>query len=373
MRAYLGLLVAGGVAMGSQSIVAEEIRIGFANPLSGPYAVSGHRNEIAVDMAIIDINENGGLLDREVRMVAIDDACGLEQAVAAARELIKAEVDVVIGHMCSHASLLAAGLYETADTLMITPDSTHPRVTEEGRRNVFRLIGRNDQEGRLAAEFLARRWPGEQIAIVHDGSTYGEAIAATARKHLRERGEVEAIYDFFAPGEQDFEALVTRLHRERIGVVYVGGYGPDAGRIARAAREIDDFDLQIVGGDSLDMDELWDVAGNAGEGVIFSERRNDSDALTANMLERLEARGIGERVEGIAAYYAAVEVWAQAVERAGTLDTETVADTLRRSTFDTIVGSVAFDEKGDLEGAAWQWMMWSEGIHVPLSDAASTQ
>ena len=64
---------------------------------------------------------------------------------------------------------------------MITPSSTHPRLTEEGRQNVFRLIGRDDRQGKLAGDFLAEHWRGRQIAIVHDGSTYGEGLALEAR------------------------------------------------------------------------------------------------------------------------------------------------------------------------------------------------
>ena len=64
------------------------------------------------------------------------------------RKLVEAGVVVVIGHFCSHASLMAAAIYEAVGIVMITPDSTHPRLTEEGRRNVFRLTGRDD---RLAA------------------------------------------------------------------------------------------------------------------------------------------------------------------------------------------------------------------------------
>ena len=372
MRWHFGLLCILGLAVGPHKVAWADVQIGFANPLSGPYALSGERNQIAVDLAVRDINKNGGVLGQKVTMVSVDDACGLEQSVAAARALVGAVVHVVIGHLCSHSSLLAAGLYETADILMVTPDSTHPRLTEEGRRNVFRLVGRDDEQGRLAGDFLTDRWAGEQIAILHDGSTYGEGLAAAARSQLRDWGEVEAIYDLYTPGQDDFTDLVARLRREQIEVLYVGGYGPDAGLIARTARQ-EGLDLQIVGGDGLAMDEFWGVAGEAGEGVIFSGRPTDgARADTATMLERFRSRGLGERTGGIGAY-AAVQVWAQAVERAGKLDFQLVAEALRHASFDTVLGRVAFDRKGDLKGAAWQWMMWSDGSHVPGHRRVETQ
>ena len=136
--------------------------------------------------------------------------------------------------MAPHSSLLAAGVYEAADVLMITPSSTHPRLTEEGRQNVFRLIGRDDSQGKLAGDFLAERFARKRIAILHDGSTYGEGLAREARQQLRARGETEIIYGLLH-ARRDYADVLRRLRQARIDVLYVGGYGPDAGRIVRAA------------------------------------------------------------------------------------------------------------------------------------------
>jgi branched-chain amino acid transport system substrate-binding protein len=366
MRLYLSLLLFGmALAAAAPPAAAAEIRIGFANPLTGPFARSGERNRVAVEMAVADLNERGGVLGEPVKLITADDACGLQRSVEAARELVGAGVRFVVGHFCSHSSLLAAGIYETADVLMMTPFSTHPRVTEEGRQNVFRLYGRDDRQGRLAGDFLADRWRGGQIAILHDGSTYGEGLAREARKQLRARGETEAIYDLYTPDADDYAGLLERLERVGIDVLYIGGYGPDAGRILRTARARDD-DLQLVGGDGLDMDEFWAVTGELGEGTIFSGRPNvRARPEAARLLSRFRERGLGTRDAGLGAY-AAVQVWAEAVERAGTFKLEPVARALRRGRFNTVLGAVAFDAKGDLDGAAWQWKVWTDGDYVPL-------
>lgn len=207
MCRQLVLLLAVIVALAGSGPAAAETRIGFANPLSGPYALSGQRNRVAVETAVHDLNRRGGVLGEQVQLVMVDDACGLDQALVAARKLVAARVQVVVGHLCSHSSLLAAGVYETADILMISPDSTHPRLTEEGRGNVFRLIGRDDQQGQVAADLLAERWAGRRIAILNDRTTYGEGLAAEARKRLRQHGVIEAIYDVYVPGAKDYSAL----------------------------------------------------------------------------------------------------------------------------------------------------------------------
>ena len=366
---YRGLscLLAGALALACGSAQAE-VKIGFASPLSGEYAFTGGRNGIAVELAVRRLNEAGGVLGQPVALLAVDDACGLERAVEAARQLVAAGVVMVIGLMCSHSSLLAAGVYETADVLMISPSSTHPRLTEEGRGNVFRLNGRDDQQGWLAGDFLARNWPGEAIAILHDDSTYGEGLASHTRRRLRAHGVREALYDLYPPGELDHTALAARLKAAAIEVLYIGGYGPDAARILRAVRARGD-DLQLVGGDGLGMDEFWTIAGRVAEGTLFSARPSPPTLPAAiELLADFRARGLGTRSGGIAAY-AAVEAWSQAAERAGSVKLPVVADMLRRGRFATVLGPIAFDGKGDLAGASWQWQRWSGSSYLPLRDS----
>ena len=370
MRLYLSLIFGMALATAPPHDAASDIPIGFANPLTGPFSLSGERNHVAVELAVRDLNENGGVLGQKVTLIAADDACGVKRAMTAARKLVEAGVRVVVGHGCSHSSLLAAGIYEAADVLMITPSSTHPRLTEEGRRNVFRLIGRDDSQGKLAGDFLAERFARKRIAILHDGSTYGEGLASEAREQLRVRGETEIIYGLYTPAAADYADVLRRLRQARIDVLYVGGYGPDAGRIVRAARERGDG-LQLIGGDGLGMEGFWSVAGKSGERTIFSGRpdvRNRPDA--AAILEQLHRRDLGPGIGGVGAY-AAVQVWAQAVERAGSFELAAVTETLRRSRFQTVLGQVAFDQKGDLEDAAWQWKVWTDGDYVPLEKFAT--
>jgi branched-chain amino acid transport system substrate-binding protein len=353
------------VASVLSSPVAADIAIGFANPLSGPYAAWGNRNRVAVALAVEDLNADGGVLGQKVRLVEADDVCGLEQAVVAARRLVDAGVRFVAGHLCSHSSLMAAGVYETFGILMISPDSTHPRLTEEGRRNVFRLVGRDDRQGTLAGDFLARNYRGKNIAIVHDGTVYGRGLAVQTRRRLHQLGIVEALYAAYRPGAPAYDALVARLGCHAIDVLYVGGYGRDAGLILRGARE-QGSRVQLVGGDGIGMDEFWAVAGEAGEGTIFSARpaiRWHTDASAVRVAFRM--RGLGPGTQGVAAY-AAVELWAEAVERAGTTDLAMVADELRRGRFHTVLGRVAFDDNGDLRGAGWQMQIWSDSDYGPL-------
>ncbi|MGD9512245.1 MAG: branched-chain amino acid ABC transporter substrate-binding protein [Geminicoccaceae bacterium] len=354
----MSLLFGSGAAAG-------EVRLGLANPFSGPLAASGERNRVTVDLAVRTLNERGGVLGDEIRLIAADDGCNIEQAASAALDLIKAGVRAVIGHMCSHASLIAAPAYETVGIPMLTPSSTHPRLTEEGRSNVFRLIGRDDDQGRLAGDFLAQLQPSRPIAIVHDGSTYGSGLAWQARAELRRNGIREAVFATYVPGTSDHTTLVGQLAREAIGVLYIAGYAPDAGRIVRQARERG-LELQVAGGDGLGGPEFWTEAGDAGEGTRFSARPDPSTSPEAGVVVgALKALGI-EMPSDVLAAYAAVQVWAEAARRTGSTDPVAVTAALHRGRFETVLGRVSFDERGDLVGASWRWRVWREGRQVSL-------
>ena len=369
MRRHFGLMLAVATVLAGAETRAADIRIGFASALSGPYAATGTRYRAAVEVAVEQLNWDGGLLGRPVRVITADDACGVEQAEAAAHELVDAGVSFVIGHLCSHSSLVAAAVYEAAGVPMLSTTSSHPRLTEEGRGNVFRLIGRDDRQGQIAGDFLAERWPRGKIAILDDGSTYGAGLADQTRRRLRERGVSEALDASYPPGADDYTALVEKLQRSGIEVAYVGGYGPDAARIVRTARQRGD-DIQLIGGHGLGMPEFWTIAGKAGVGTIFTGRRDTGlGAQATAVAAALRAHGV-EPVPGSLAAYAAVEVWAQAVERAGTPAPASVTKELREGRFATALGWVGFDGKGDLEGGDWQWQVWQDNGEYELLKSA---
>lgn len=348
------------------------MRLGFANPLSGPFAASGERNRQAAQLAVAMLNSAGGVLGHEIRLVTVDDACGTDQATAAALQLVEAGVAAVIGHFCSNSSLLAAPIYEAVGLPMLTPDSTHPRLTEEGRPNVFRLIGRDDEQGRIAGDWLARRRPGHRIGIVHDGSTYGMGLALQVQAQLHRRGALEALFRAYAPGAADYGELVRQIEAAGVDLLYVGGYGPDAGLIARTAHARGGT-LRLVGGDGLGMEEFWAVAGGAGNGTLFTARPDARMAPAAqDVLAAFRALGLGPSPSGLAAY-AAVQVWAEAAERAHSLDPTDVTRMLHRGRFASVLGQIAFASNGDLLGTGWQWQEWRDGVFAPAPLAVSMQ
>jgi branched-chain amino acid transport system substrate-binding protein len=366
MKCFCGrLIVALAPAFGA-SVGHADVQIGLAAPLTGGMAWFGEQSQRPVEQAVAELNKAGGLLGQPVEVVTADDYCAGEQAVAAAHKLLAAGVEFITGHPCSGAAIPASGIYQSAGILMISNSATNPKLTEQGFSNVFRMVARDTIQAEMTAAYLARRWAGREIAILHDGEAYGMGLAEEAKVQLNERGTEEVIFDRITAGQADYTETLSRLEAAGVDVLFYAGYAPEAGLLARQSKDRG-LDLQIVGPDSLQTEYFWHVAGTAGEGVLFpsyADPRQNKEA--AQIVESFRAQGF--EPEGITLYsYAAIQAWAQAVEQAGTFETEAVAKVLREGEFDTVLGTIGFDEKGDVTGVeTFAWYVWRGGNYVPL-------
>ena len=349
-----------------------DVRIGVAANLSGADSFAGDQIIAGATRAIEEIGAVG-VLGEPLTLVPVDDGCDTERAGAAADFLVEQGVRVVIGHSCSGPSIAAAPIYEDAEIVMISPSATNTRVTDEGGSHVFRVIGRDDRQGAVAARHIASEHEGARIAVVRDDTPYGQGLADRTASELERLG-VPIALTAEVVRHGDFTELVERLIAEEIDVVYLGGDAPDAGLIVRLATD-KGHALSLVSGDTLGAEEFWLVSGPAGGGTRFTFAPDPRD--TADARATVEAfRAAGREPLGYTLHaHAALAAWAQAAERAGTFDAGTVADTLRTDTFDTVLGPIGFDAKGDVEGVETFVMYeWNDGAYRELArDAASME
>ena len=342
-----------------------EVLIGMAGPITGALAWYGEQMERGAALAVADINAAGGVLGQQVQLITADDFCDPEQAVAAARKLVSDGVIFVVGHFCSGASIPASEIYETAEVLQISPTSTNPMLTELGRGNVFRVTHRDDAAGMLAGNYLADHWPDKKIAILHDNTTFGKGIAEETKKQLNRRGLTETIYQAYVPGGNNYAAEVAELQAADIAVLYIGGYHTEMALMARLALDRG-YRVQLVTGGTLASEEFGLIAGPAAEGALFldvADARRRAEA--APVVERFRASGF--EPEGYTLYaYGAVQAWAQAAEKAGSLELAAMIASLREHQFDTVLGPIDFDQKGDLTVQSPAWYVWRSGGYMPL-------
>lgn len=348
----LSFALAGGAS-------AQDITVGVAGPLTGQYASFGQQFKNGADLAVADINAAGGVLGKKIRYSMEDDACDPRQARSVAEKLVGMKVPFVGGHFCSGSSIPASDVYAEAGVLQISPGSTNPTLTERNMWNVFRMCGRDDQQGAVAAKYLEQHFKGKNIAILHDKSTYGKGLADETRAALNKAGIKEKMYEAYTAGEKDFNALVSRMKANAIDVVYVGGYHTEAGLILRQMRA-QGLGAQMIGGDSIATNEFWSITGKDGAGMLFTfgpDPRKRPEA--AEVVKRFKAKGIDP--EGYTLYtYATLQVWAQAAAKAGTTDPKKVAETIKSGTWNTVLGPTSFDKKGDITRIDYVFYKWNE-------------
>jgi branched-chain amino acid transport system substrate-binding protein len=175
----------------------------------------------------------------------------------------------------------------------------------------------------------------------------------------------EAIYQTYVPGKHDYGEEIAELQAAGIAVVFIGGYHSEIGLMARQARDRG-YLVQLVTGGSLASEEFGLIAGPAADGTLFTyfadPRRNPE---AAPVVERFHASGF--EPEGWTLYtYATVQAWAQAAEKAGSLELPAMIASLREHRFDTVLGPIDFDDKGDVTTQTPIWYVWRGGNYMPL-------
>nr|WP_249786799.1 branched-chain amino acid ABC transporter substrate-binding protein [Bradyrhizobium sp. NBAIM32] len=310
--------------------------------------------------AVEDLNAWGLLPDNaKVILRVADDACDPRQAVAVANKLATERVLLVVGHFCSSSSIPASDIYAEAGIVQVSPGSSTPQLTERGLKTVFRISGRDDQQGTVAAEYIHVNHPNENIAVLDDKSTAGKGIADVVEAQLHRFGRQVSRQSYVA-GERDFRALVSRMKKDRVRVAYIGGYHTEIGLFVRQASD-SKADFIVMANDPLMTSEFWAITGSAGNGTLFTFMPNPAgSAKAAGVVAGLKASGLSG--EGYTLYaYAAVQAWAEAVNRSGSFHATRVASALRSRPVDTVIGPVRFDKKGDNSASGFLVYRWRDG------------
>lgn len=361
MKKLSTLVLAAAALVLTGQVAKADISVATAGPMTGQYASFGAQMKAGAEQAVADINAAGGVLGQKLKLSVGDDACDPKQAVAVANDMVRQGVKLMAGHFCSGSSIPASKVYEEEGILMISPASTNPKLTEEGGPNVFRVCGRDDQQGEVAGAFLAKNYAGKKIAFVHDKTAYGKGLADETLKSYKAAGGKEVMYEAYTAGEKDYSALVSKLKQAGVDVLYVGGYHTEAGLIVRQMRE-QGMNTVLVSGDALVTDEYWSITGPAGEGTLMTfspdPRKNEKAAPIVKAF-----RDKGVEPEGYVLYtYAVMQIFKQAAEKAGSADIGKILPVLQSGMkFDTVLGDLSFDKKGDVTLPGYVFYVWKNG------------
>ena len=352
-------IAVGAVILGLSGLAqADTIKIAVAGPITGPVAQYGDMQMSGARMAVERINAQGGVNGKPLEAVLMDDVCEPKQAVAVANQIVNQKIRYVVGHLCSGSTQPASKLYEDEGILMITPASTNPAITQQGYQMVFRTIGTDDQQGPTAGRYIAEQIKPARLAIIHDKQQYGEGIAKEVRKTVEAAGIQPMLFEGINKGQTDFSALITKMKRANVDFVYYGGYHPELGLLLRQSRE-QGFDARYMGPEGVGNKDISAIAGPASEGLLVTLPADFStDPDNADLVKAFQDKNQDPSGPFVMPSYAAVQIIVDAMKGAETEDPVKLADYIRANRFETPIGTVAFEDNGDLKEFEFVIFTW---------------
>jgi branched-chain amino acid transport system substrate-binding protein len=360
LAAGLGL----GLAMALAAPAQAELAIAVAGPMTGSNSVYGEQMRNGAQQAVEDINAAGGINGEKVVIRVGDDACDPKQAVNVANQLAGDGVKFVAGHYCSGSSIPASAVYAEEGMIQISPASTNPDLTDKrAGPTIYRVCGRDDQQGAVAGKYIAETLKGKKLAVLHDKSAYGKGLADETLKAFKAAGGKETMYEAVTAGEKDYSSLVSKLKQAGIEVVYFGGYFQEGGLILRQMRE-QGLQAQLIGGDAFQSTDFLGITGKGGEGTMFTFPPDQRELPTAaEVVKKFKAKNFDP--QGYTLYtYAAVQIYAAAATAAKSTEAEAVAAEMNKQTFKTVVGDIKFDQKGDVTAGGYVFYEFKDGNYV---------
>jgi branched-chain amino acid transport system substrate-binding protein len=330
----------------------------IAHWIASTTAAYGAQVVYGARQAVADLNESGGVLGREVSLIEGDDQCDPRQAVALANTLASDGVQFVAGHFCSGSSIAASEIYAQRRIVQISPASSHPKFTDDrAGPGVYRIRGRDDQQGVVAARYILENFDGSKIAVIDDKTQYGTRHANEVCRSLAAANAAIVLKRSVDIGSKEYDSTVAEIERVHADVVYFGGYHPEAALIKRRIVQRG-LSTVLIGGDALISPEYKARAGESARGTLVTSTPDPSTGAAAALLvEKLKAVGIAPELY-VLNTYAAVQTWAQAVSLGGSVQFESVVEALNSVTFRTVIGAFRFDEKGDVSLPPYDVYVW---------------
>jgi branched-chain amino acid transport system substrate-binding protein len=340
------------------------ITIGFSMPLTGGLAVNGTSGLLAMQIWAEDTNQKGGLLGRPVKLDYYDDQTNPSLVPGIYTKLLDVDkvdlvisaygtnvtapaLPVVIQHNMTFMGLFAMDVNEEfhyPKYFSMLPVGPDPRAAiSEG---FFEIV--KAQKDKLGLK---------TIALAVDDGEATRNTADGARVNLKKAG-LNVVYDkTYPPTTTDFTPIIRAIQATNADIVYVSSYPPDSVGIIRSAHELG-LNTKVFGG-NLTGPQSTSIKTSLGpmlNGIITFDWWLPAPSLrfpgVMEFLERYQKQAAGKGVDPLGYYlapwaYADLQVVGEAVEGSKSLDQDKIADYIRTHTFKTVVGDVAFGEKGE--------------------------
>ncbi|MEI6260068.1 MAG: branched-chain amino acid ABC transporter substrate-binding protein [Deltaproteobacteria bacterium] len=347
-------------------IAADTIKIGVAGAHSGDLASYGLPIVKAAKLVVEDVNAKGGILGKQVEVIAEDDVCKPEVATNTATKLATAGVTVVVGHVCSGATKAALDIYKESKIVTMSGSATNPDLTQSGKYpNFFRTIASDDAQAKLEVDFALDTLKLKKIAVLHDKGDYGKGLAEFAKTFIEKSGKGEVVlFEGVTPGAVDYSSVVNKVKKSGAEAIIFGGYHPEASKIVSEMRK-SKMKTVFISDDGVKDETFIKVAGKYAEGVYATGPMDTSTNPMDKLVKEAYKKAYGEDV-GVFSIngYAATQALLNAIQKAGSTDYDAIVKALRTEYVDTPLGKIKFDDRGDAIGVGFSVYQVKNGKYV---------
>jgi branched-chain amino acid transport system substrate-binding protein len=348
---------------------AVEVKIGHVAPLTGGIAHLGKDNENGARLAIEEANAAKLKIDgKELKftLIAEDDQADPKVGTTVAQKLVDAKVAGVVGHLNSGTSIPASPIYSQAGIPVISGSATNPKLTEQGFKTQFRVVGRDDQQGPAIASYLAANTKPKLVAVIDDATAYGKGIADEVEKTLK-AANIKVL-----PREQgtdkttDWKAILTKLKGKNPDAVFYGGMDATGGPLMKQGRELG-MKAVFSFGDGACTDEMTKLAGAAAEGLLCSQAGLPPQAASKEFLEAYKKKFNVDPILYAPFTYDAAKMIIAAMQKANSTDPAKYLPELAKLEHTGATGKIAFDDKGDRKDAEMTIFTMKGGKIEPIA------
>jgi branched-chain amino acid transport system substrate-binding protein len=346
-----------------------EVKIGHVAPLTGGIAHLGKDNENGARLAVEEANAAGVKLegkDVKFALVAEDDQADPKVGTTVAQKLVDAKVVGVVGHLNSGTSIPASSIYNQAGIPVISGSATNPKLTEQGFKNQFRVVGRDDQQGPAIASYIASERKPKVVAVIDDATAYGEGIANEVEKTLKAAKIQVLAREKGTDKTTDWKAILTKLKGRNPDAVFYGGMDATGGPLLKQGKELG-MKAVFSFGDGACTDKMKELAGDAAEGLLCSQAGIPAQAASKKFLESYKKKFSQDPILYSPFTYDAANLLIAAMKKADSSDPKKYLPELQKISFAGSTGQIAFDEKGDRKDAEMTIFTMKGGKIEPIA------
>jgi branched-chain amino acid transport system substrate-binding protein len=325
--------VAASALLGACTRVPDTVKIGVAQPMSGPLAALGADMKNGVQLAVDELNAKGFKIDGKtvkLEIVSVDDKSSADTGKTVAKTLVDANVVAVVGHLNSGVSIAAAPVYAEAGIAQLAI-STKPEYTQLNLPTTLRLVANDALQSKALGSYAATQIEGKRFAVVDDNTPYGKGLAELAAAEMKKNKKDVVVRASLDDKTTDFSKLVPELKAGNVDVFVTTLADFQVAALIKQLAAAGMHDMQIVGGDTIKTDKL-PLAVDGIKAVYSTSPIIEAREFVAGpqFLSKFREAFKGDPVYGAHYAYDAVYVLASAMQRAGTADPKKVLAELKR-------------------------------------------